>query len=226
MAIRYSREENLIDSVLDNDERTVIREQIAVVEPGAHLFAVSYETRKHRELQGIGWDIRMVRMDGSEAGIEYKKRRPVWINNAGVDFAIETYDANRPNGEGWFVRYDGKGVAYLVFVWKSCEEQDNGGCTKPDLPDVQKCIPCKVPRTWSHISIFRNLGEEFFSRVKQLDSEKHYRSWGVDEAKRRDGAVGRVGGFILPLYDIVDLRVFDSRDTPLNEYWKSQGWGT
>jgi len=211
LATKYSKRENIKDGRLDAGERAMIREQIAILEPGAHLYAVSYE--KNPELEAKGWDIRLVRLDKSESGIEYKKRRPSWIKNAGCDFAIETYDGNRPGGEGWFILYEGQGIAYLIFLWKSCKEQDGDGCTHK-----YKCCGCEVERTHTHMAIFTNTDELFFSTVKKLNEQNQYPTFEVIE-KGMDGIERKVGGFILNLYDILELRVYDTIDTPLNKLW-------
>ncbi|HUU41618.1 MAG TPA: hypothetical protein VMW42_11810 [Desulfatiglandales bacterium] len=217
METKYSKRENIKDGKLDDEEKKMIRDQIEILEPGVHLYAVSYE--KQPELEAKGWDIRMVRLDGSESGIEYKKRRPKWMDHAGMDFTIETYDGNRPDGKGWFILYADQGIAYLIFLWKSCKEQDE----KWECTRNYKCRGCEVERTRTHMSIFSNNEEQFFIKVQKLNEDRQYKSYKVLEYGM-DNVCREVGGFILPLYDIIKLRVFDTRDTPLNEYWKDNRW--
>ncbi len=183
------------------NEKVLVRNCIKMVEPDLNLRQVDYN--QNPKMEAKGWDILGKRNQGKKlVGLQIKTREPSWWNKAGKDFPIEMYDGNRPKGLGWFPLYKNQNIAYMIFIWRSCLEQDlHKKCTSERK---NKCRECKIERTDNYIQIYDNKEEEFFNIIIGLMKTNNYYPFKVKEVGR-DNIMRDVGGCILPLHDIQKL---------------------
>ncbi len=186
---------------LTSDEKAIIRDMLNEAERDIKICEVDYN--KTPGVEAKGWDVKIIK----EYGVQVKTRSPKWWSRRGKDFAIETYDGNRPGGLGWFELYKDNGIRYFIFIWRCCEEQVNGkDCPRPYRE--RKCQSCAVPRVKPYSQMYKNDDDAFFSLIEKLKKKYNYKKFEVDE-KGMDGVSRKVGGFILPLISIKELLVED-----------------